>query len=204
MLPPPPPLPLCLGGSGLRNVDLCSWKKACRGLTGWAPAGTRPREAVCSGQGGSALSMPALMGLGWDSEITAPTPSCSNFTGAGLDLRAQWSSPEMEDAPPPSLFKQTLNKCIWCRVVVVACGIQFPDQGLNLGPLRGECGVLTAGPPGKSRMVLLTFISARLRRRSTMPISQALQAPLVGFPKGALVVPEPTSLRAHTFAQSEV
>ena len=159
---------------------------------------------LCSGQGSSALSTPALMGLGGDSEITAPTPSCSNFTGAGLDLRAQWSSPEMEDAPPPSLFKQTLNKCIWCRVVVVACGIQFPDQGLNLGPLRGECGVLTAGPPGKSRMVLLTFISARLHRRSTMPISQALQAPLVGFPKGALVVPEPTSLRGHTFAQSEV
>ena len=72
------------------------------------------------------------------SEITAPTPSCSNFTGAGLDLGAQWSSPEMEDALPPSLFKQTLNKCIWCRVVVVACGIQFPDQGLNLGPLHGE------------------------------------------------------------------
>ena len=53
-------------------------------------------------------------------------------------------------------------------------------------------------------MVLLTLISARLHRRSTIPISQALQAPLVGLPKGALVVPEPTSLRVHTFAQSEV
>ena len=31
-----------------------------------------------------------------------------------------------------------------------ACGIQFPNQGLNLGPLHWECGVLTTAPPGKS------------------------------------------------------
>ena len=40
------------------------------------------------------------------------------------------------------------------------------------------------GPPGKSRMVLLTLISARLHRRSMTPISQALQAPLVRSPGG--------------------
>ena len=33
---------------------------------------------------------------------------------------------------------------------VVACGIQFPDQGLNLGPLHWEHGVLATGPPGKT------------------------------------------------------
>ena len=31
-----------------------------------------------------------------------------------------------------------------------ACGIQFPDQGSNWGPLHWECGVLPTGPPGKS------------------------------------------------------
>ena len=30
-----------------------------------------------------------------------------------------------------------------------ACGIQFPDYGLNPGPLHWEHGVLATGPPGK-------------------------------------------------------
>ena len=90
----------------------------------------------------------------------------------------------MEDAPPPSLFKQTLNKCIWCRVVVVACGIQFPDQGLNLGPLRGECGVLTAGPPGKSQMVLLTFISAGYTGEAPCQSPKPSKPPSLGSPRG--------------------
>ena len=30
------------------------------------------------------------------------------------------------------------------------CGIQFPDQGLNLGPLHGELESLDTGSPGKS------------------------------------------------------
>ena len=29
-----------------------------------------------------------------------------------------------------------------CELLDVACGIQFPDQGLNLGPLHWEQGVL--------------------------------------------------------------
>ena len=36
-----------------------------------------------------------------------------------------------------------------CKLLVAACGIQFPNQGLNLGPLHWECGVLAPGPPGK-------------------------------------------------------
>ena len=37
-----------------------------------------------------------------------------------------------------------------CKLLAVLCGIQFPDQGLNRGHLRWECGVLATGPPGKS------------------------------------------------------
>ena len=39
--------------------------------------------------------------------------------------------------------------------LVVACGIQFPDQGSNPGPLHWEHGILPTGPPGKSRRLLL-------------------------------------------------
>ena len=35
-----------------------------------------------------------------------------------------------------------------CELLVVACGIQFPDQGSNPGPLHWEHGVLATGPPG--------------------------------------------------------
>ena len=34
--------------------------------------------------------------------------------------------------------------------LVVTCGISFPDQGSNPGPLHWEHGVLDSGPPGKS------------------------------------------------------
>ena len=34
------------------------------------------------------------------------------------------------------------------------CGIQFPDQGSNPGPLHQECGVLSTVPPGKSHIKL--------------------------------------------------
>ena len=40
-----------------------------------------------------------------------------------------------------------------CWALAVACGIWFPDQGLNLGPLHWECSVLTTGPPEKSSTV---------------------------------------------------
>ena len=35
-----------------------------------------------------------------------------------------------------------------CELLVVECGIQFPDRGLNLAPLHQEHGVLAPGPPG--------------------------------------------------------
>ena len=33
--------------------------------------------------------------------------------------------------------------------LLVACGIRFPDEGLNLDPLHWKYRVLTTGPPGK-------------------------------------------------------
>ena len=39
------------------------------------------------------------------------------------------------------------------------CGIQFPDQGLNPGPLHWERGVLATGSPGKSRLYFYTALS---------------------------------------------
>ena len=40
---------------------------------------------------------------------------------------------------------------IWlCWVLVVACGIWFPDQGWDPGTLHWKRGVWATGPPGKS------------------------------------------------------
>ena len=39
----------------------------------------------------------------------------------------------------------------------LASGVQFPDQGLNLGPLKWECRVLATRRPGKF-LRLTTFI----------------------------------------------
>ena len=44
---------------------------------------------------------------------------------------------------PPQLWH--VNSQLWH-----ACGIQFPDQRSNPGPLHWECGVLSTVPPGKS------------------------------------------------------
>ena len=41
-----------------------------------------------------------------------------------------------------------------CKLLVVACGIQFLDQKLNPGPLLWEPGVLATGSPGKSPLLV--------------------------------------------------
>ena len=43
-------------------------------------------------------------------------------------------------------------------VLVAACGIWFPGQGWNLGPLPWECGVLATGSPGKSLLGLYSCV----------------------------------------------
>ena len=45
-----------------------------------------------------------------------------------------------------------------CKFFLVACGIYFPEQGLNPGPLYWELRVLASGPPGKSFLYCSTFI----------------------------------------------
>ena len=45
------------------------------------------------------------------------------------------------------------------RSLAVACGIQFPDQGLNPGPLHWELGVLVTGPPEKSQQHFKVLLS---------------------------------------------
>ena len=37
-----------------------------------------------------------------------------------------------------------------CELLVMACGISFPNQGSNLGPLHWERVILATGQPGKS------------------------------------------------------
>ena len=44
-----------------------------------------------------------------------------------------------------------------CGLLVAACGIQFPDQGSNPGPLRWKHGVLATGPPGSPASVFFSF-----------------------------------------------
>ena len=51
----------------------------------------------------------------------------------------------------PSVFLRHAGPLVVAYdLLVVGCGIQFPDQGLNLGPLRWEHGILATGPPGKT------------------------------------------------------
>ena len=51
---------------------------------------------------------------------------------------------------PPLLF---LFLNIYLAVLGLGCSpwAHVPPQGWNPGPLRGECGILASGPPGKSR-----------------------------------------------------
>ena len=52
-----------------------------------------------------------------------------------------------------------------CELLVAACGIQFPNQGLNSGPLHWERAVLLTGPPGKSQRFFFLKRSLILYRK---------------------------------------
>ena len=41
-----------------------------------------------------------------------------------------------------------------CKFLPAAYGISFPHQGLNPGPLHGECSVQAIGPTGKNPFVI--------------------------------------------------
>ena len=49
-----------------------------------------------------------------------------------------------------------------CELLVVTCGIQFPDQGSNPGPLHWECIVLATGHQGSPCKVLIYFPTSKV------------------------------------------
>ena len=56
-------------------------------------------------------------------------------------------------------FFFVFNVFVWLhQVLVMACGIQFPDQGLNPGFLHWKHKILATGPPGKSRERILGHV----------------------------------------------
>ena len=60
-----------------------------------------------------------------------------------------------------------------CAVLVAACGIYFPDQGLNSTPLHWEAGVLATGAQEKSytQIWLQKFMPSTLYRSSFSTLS---------------------------------
>ena len=58
-----------------------------------------------------------------------------------------------------------------CKLLVLACAIQLPDQESNPGPLHWECGFLATGPPGKSQVPTL-MASYNLKYFLKGPISK--------------------------------
>ena len=46
-------------------------------------------------------------------------------------------------------------------ILAMACGIEFPDQGWNLGPLHWECKAFATGPPGMSLSIFITYVFVR-------------------------------------------
>ena len=62
----------------------------------------------------------------------------------------------------------------WIHTTFVACRIHFPDQGLNLGPLHWERGVIATGSPKMSPLcfVLLTiFFKKKKKKKPIFSIS---------------------------------
>ena len=63
-----------------------------------------------------------------------------------------------------------------CRIFVEACGIQFPDQGSNLGPLLWEHGVSSIGPPGKSVVVFFSSLPFNQSRKYAGTLSNFVKS----------------------------
>ena len=49
-----------------------------------------------------------------------------------------------------SSLQHAVSLVVAYKLLVAACGISFPDQESNQGPLHWELRVLATGPPGKS------------------------------------------------------
>ena len=62
-------------------------------------------------------------------------------------------------------FSRSFAYFIWLHwILVVACGIQFPNQGSNPGPLHWELGVLATGPRRKSQILFLILVTVMFGR----------------------------------------
>ena len=73
----------------------------------------------------------------------------------------------------PALQANSLPPSHRGSLLAATCGIQFPDQGLNLGPLHSEHRVLAAGPPENS---LWTFSHCPSAALLVSPLSKSHQA----------------------------
>ena len=115
------------------------------GVTGYLPAGPEPWEPP------SHLEPPSL-----------PLHHCLQLWPNGElgeeEGEARSGRKQLEQAEGFAfltlLFKYLFIWRCWVSAVALrtftaACGIWLPDQALNGGPLRGECGVSATGPPGK-------------------------------------------------------
>lgn len=78
--------------------------------------------------------------------------ACSNSTALGLCAHQIFFFNILTYLAAPGLSWDTRD--LWsslrhARSLAVACGIEFPEEGSNPGPLLWEHRVLTIGPPGK-------------------------------------------------------
>ena len=99
--------------------------------------------------------------LTWLSE--ARQPSCSQYHE--ISPHPQGKLPALLKVAFNRLLKKKnyLFGCITSAgSLVEACGIEFPNQGSNLGPLQWESGVLATGPPGKSFNRLLLLVTNKI------------------------------------------
>ena len=77
---------------------------------------------------------------------TTPVFVCICLTALGLSCRIFHLRCDIQDRLVEAV-----------ELLVVACGIQSLNQGLNPGPLHWECGVLSTGPPGKFHHTCLYY-----------------------------------------------
>ena len=110
------------------------------------------------GGGGSVTKSCPTLATPWTVACQAPLPMGFSrqeyWNGLPFPSPGERSDPGIEPRSPAlqadSLLTELPGK------PKTACGISFPDHGLNPGPLHWDCEVSSAtGPPGKPLFVLL-------------------------------------------------
>ena len=86
-----------------------------------------------------------------------------------------------------------------CELLSAACGIEFPDQESNLGPLHWGHGVLATGPPEKFSRTFWTMLwvptATATAAAKSLQSCPTLCNPIDGSPPGSSV---PGILQART------